>query len=383
MGIQRFLTLLFLFLVIAAPVTAQQDPAMAQHDLAQLRERIGRLEKQLSRRVDTRNDAVRELRDAERAEGNARRELNKLQVQLNTAQARKDSLDQQIAQGRKTLAVQLAQLEKQLRAAYTTGRQEWLRVVLSEEDPVELGRRLVYYAYLSRSRSAVMEQIRKQLAELAALAQQSRAEQTRLEELAKAQQTRLDELAAHRQARQAALKKLDRGIAGDQARIAALTREAEELSGLVAELTQALADLPLNDAAPFSGRKGKMHWPVAGRRLHHFGQKRADGRLRWEGELLAASPGSEVHAIHHGRVVFADWLQGLGLLIVLDHGDGYMSLYGHNQDLVRDVGDWVSTGDVLAHAGDSGGQSDGGLYFEIRRNGRPINPRPWMRSATR
>ncbi len=356
---------------------------MAQHDLAQLRERIARLEKRLSRRVENRDDASRELRDAERAEGKARRQLSKLQVQLEAVQARKDSLDRQIAQGRKTLAVQLTQLEKQLRAAYTTGREQWLRVVLSEDDPVALGRRLVYYAYLSRSRSAVMEQIRSQLAALAVLARRSRAEQTRLEELAEQQRTRLDELAAHRKARQAALKKLNRGIAGDQAKIAALTREAEELSALVAELTRALAELPLNDATPFSGRKGEMHWPVAGQRLHHFGQKRADGRLRWEGELLVASPGSEVHAIHHGRVVFADWLQGLGLLIVLDHGDGYMSLYGHNQDLVREVGDWVSTGDVLAHAGDSGGQSAGGLYFEIRRNGRPIDPRPWMRSATR
>ena len=377
------LILTLVLLVAALPVAAQQDPAMAQHDLAQLRERIARLEKSLAERADSRDATVRELREAEKAEGAARRQLEKLQAGLDATRARIDELDKEMARSREKLAAQLSRLEEQLRAAYTTGREQWLRLVLSEDDPVAISRRLVYYAYLSHARSDALKQIRGQLAELAELAQQSLAEQTTLQDLAKQQRVRLDELARHRQARQAALKKLDQGIAGEQAKMARLQREAEQLTGLVAELTQALTDLPVNDAAPFSRRKGQMHWPVAGQRLHRFGQRRADGRLRWEGELLSAPTGTEVRAIHHGRVVFADWLQGLGLLIVLDHGDGYMSLYGHNQDLVRDVGDWVSTGDLLAHVGDSGGQADGGLYFEIRRNGRPVDPRPWMRRTTR
>ncbi len=352
---------------------------MAQRNLAQLRERIERLEAQLAEQSKKRRTAVRDLRDAERAEGSARRELDRLQAQLDAARLRETVLEQDISKARRELATQLTRLGQQLRAAYVTGREEWLRVVLSGEDPVETGRRLVYYAYLSRSRSVVLTEIRQQLAGLAALTEQLHAERQRLGALAEKQHQRLAELAAHRKARQAALEGLDHGISGTRVTVARLQREATELEALVDELTRALADMPLNDAAPFADRKGQMQWPATGSRLHHFGQKRADGRLRWEGEQLAAPPGSEVRVIHHGRVVFADWLQGLGLLIVVDHGDGYLSLYGHNQDLVRSVGDWVSTGDVLAHVGDSGGQVESGLYFEIRRNGRPIDPRPWMR----
>lgn len=113
--------------------------------------------------------------------------------------------------------------------------------------------------------------------------------------------------------------------------------------------------------------------------LRRFGERRADGQLKWEGALIGAPPGSEVRAVHRGRVIFADWLAGMGMLVVVDHGEGFMTLYAHNDDLVCEVGDWVGPGQVLAHVGDTGGQAEAGLYFEIRRNGRPVDPRPWIK----
>ncbi len=140
--------------------------------------------------------------------------------------------------------------------------------------------------------------------------------------------------------------------------------------------------MPFNESqtftTPFVNRKGQMTWPTDGRLLRKFGESKADGRLRWDGVLLATGAGSEVLAVHHGRVVYSDWLPGMGLLVVLEHGDGYLTLYGHNQDLIMEVGEWVTPGTVIAHVGDSGGQPVPGLYFEIRKNGAPVNPSHWV-----
>jgi septal ring factor EnvC (AmiA/AmiB activator) len=146
----------------------------------------------------------------------------------------------------------------------------------------------------------------------------------------------------------------------------------------VAELTRLVGDLSIGDTTPFVNRKGQMTWPTDGRLLRKFGESKADGRLRWDGVLLATGAGSEVLAVHHGRVVYSDWLPGMGLLVVLEHGDGYLTLYGHNQDLIMEVGEWVTPGTVIAHVGDSGGQPVPGLYFEIRKNGSPVNPSHWV-----
>jgi septal ring factor EnvC (AmiA/AmiB activator) len=143
-------------------------------------------------------------------------------------------------------------------------------------------------------------------------------------------------------------------------------------------MTRNLSNLPIEASVPFSERKGYMELPATGKVIRKFGQSRADGRLRWEGMLVAAPAGDEVRAVHHGRVVFSDWLPGMGLLVVLEHGDGYLSLYGHNEDVVTEVGEWVGPGSIIAHVGDSGGQALTGLYFEIRKDGAPQNPARWI-----
>ncbi len=140
-----------------------------------------------------------------------------------------------------------------------------------------------------------------------------------------------------------------------------------------------LAESAINKAEPFAGQTANLRWPAQGRILHRFGQPRADGRMKWQGVLIGAAEGSEVKAVYNGRVVFADWLDGLGLLMILEHGDGYMSLYGHNQTLLREVGQTVTKGDVIAEVGDSGGQPTPGLYFEVRKNGSAVNPSSWIK----
>ena len=365
--------------LLAASVNAQDDPSMAQRDLEAVRDELRGLEQELEEQTVRRDAILAELRSAEKAEARARSRLESLRKQLTASQERLALLEQDLATGRRELSTELGILERQLRATYMTGQQEWLRLVLSGADPLETGRRLVYYGYLSRARSALIAGVRERVATLSEQARAVSEERDKLAALEQQQARGLQSLAEHRQERSRVLARLDRTIAGREGDIGRLRAQARELEALVAELSRAIANLSVADAAPFANRKGGMEWPAAGRPVQHFGQARADGRLRWEGTLLAAAAGSEVRAVHHGRIVFADWLPGLGLLAVIEHGDGYLTLYGHNQDLVKDVGDWVSTGEVLAHVGDSGGRSEPGLYFEIRKDGRPVDPRLWIR----
>jgi septal ring factor EnvC (AmiA/AmiB activator) len=157
-----------------------------------------------------------------------------------------------------------------------------------------------------------------------------------------------------------------------------LAMEEEDLARLIRELTSILSDYPISSEEPFSSFKGRLTWPVAGRLMHEFGQPRAGGGVNWNGVVLAAPRGREVRTIYHGRVVFADWLAGLGLLVIIDHGEGYMTLYGYNESILTSAGDWVAPGDVIATVGDSGGQQQASLYFEIRKGTQPVNPRGWV-----
>jgi len=154
------------------------------------------------------------------------------------------------------------------------------------------------------------------------------------------------------------------------------------LEKLVRELRRALErapKFPTDSKDAFAKLRGRLTWPVAGRLAASYGQTRAGG-VKWDGMLLTGAQGSPVRAVYHGRVVYADWLSGLGLLIIVDHGDGYLSLYGHNERLYKDVGERVTAGDTIATLGDSGGRPRPELYFEIRKGGRPVDPRPWFKT---
>ena len=372
------------FLLIAlclcpAPAGAQPDAATAEVELDRVRERIRALEQQVKRSVSDRGESVRALRKAELAAAKARKDLKALADQVQQTGKRLQALQADEQRRRQELLGEQAALAQQIRLAYMNGREEWLRLLLSQQDPVSAGRQLVYYGYLTEQRSSVIDGVRDTLAELAATALAVAAEGERLAALEVSQREQLAELEAARAERATLVARLEQQIKGSQGEISQLTQQADDLQALVEELRLAMAEIELAGSAAFGKEKGQLPWPTDGKILHSFGQSRADGRLRWEGTLLKASSGAEVRAVHNGRVIFADWLNGMGLLMILEHGDGYMTLYGHNQDLVREVGDWVVPGEVLGHVGDSGGQSEAGLYFEIRKNGKPINPKAWLR----
>lgn len=363
----------------AMPAFAQQDAATAELELDRVREKISALEKAVEQSVAARGKGQQALREAELSAARAGKRAQALAAELAQAGERLEALKAEESRTRTRLAGQQAVLAQQLRVAYMSGRQEWLRLLLSQQDPVDASRQLIYYGYLTRQRSGLIDAVRAAVNELAESVTAVAAERARLAELEAEQRERLAQLEAARAERASTLASMDKALSGRQGELDRLLGQAEDLESLVQELRQALAELNLGGAEPFTERRGQLAWPAEGPARHRYGQPRADGGFRWDGTVLAAPAGSDVRAVHHGRVVFADWLNGMGLLLVLDHGDGYMTLYGHNQDLVRDVGEWVGPGELLGHVGDTGGQVEAGLYFEIRKDGEPVNPRRWMR----
>ena len=252
-------------------------------------------------------------------------------------------------------------------------------MLLNQHDPATIGRPMAYYRYLSEHRGDNIEAVNGHIRELTELRQQAAQEEARIAGLARARTAELSELSQAQEERQALLASLKAKIAEEGSEIERLAAQEKDLARLIEELTSILSDYPITSEEPFSGLKGRLTWPVAGTLIRDFGQPRASGRLKWNGVVLAAPRGREIRAIYHGRVIFADWLAGMGLLVIVDHGESYMTLYGYNETTLKTAGDWVAPGDVIATVGDSGGQLEPGLYFEIRKGTQPLNPRSWVK----
>lgn len=381
--IGRALLCAFLCLnLLRAPLAGAAPPAAAKAaELKQLRGRIERMRRALGADRGRRNRLRGDLRKVEQTIGRVARSLQQTQHQIRKTNQRLQTLGQQRQQLTQGLAADRRLLARQLRASYIIGRQEELKLLLNQSDPARVQRALVYYGYLNRARTARIHTALDQLHRLQAVQTAISERQNRLQQLRSTQQQQKSLLEDTRAARKKVLAHLNAQIADKNQRLKGMERNEQNLERVLHALDRALADTPIPPqlSRPFAALKGRLPWPVRGRVLERYGRPRGVGTLRWRGMLIAAPAGTPVHAISHGRVAFADWLRGYGLLIIIDHGHGFMTLYGHNQSLYKDVGEWVEPGDLIASVGDSGGQSDSALYFEIRRQGHPLNPASWCR----
>jgi septal ring factor EnvC (AmiA/AmiB activator) len=372
----------FMTMLLAPPPPAAADDEVRarikEQELAEVRERIAELTASIERQTRRRDELGAELGEVEAAIGRVRVRLDGIESRMRESRARLDDIARQQAERRAELGAEKERLAGQIRAAYTSGRQERIKLLLNQEEPAELGRLLAYYGYLNRVRGENIREVRSRLDALSALRRQQAAEQERLAELAAEEREELDRLAASRREQARLVAAIEAEIAAGGDEVERLRRQEEDLTRLIAELSSILADYPITSEEPFGRLKGRLTWPVAGRLIQDYGQPRGNGRLRWNGVLIAAPAGREVRAVYHGRVAYADWLPGLGLLAVVDHGDGYLSLYGHNESLLKSAGDWVAPGDVLATVGQSGGQAVPALYFEIRKGRDPLDPGAWV-----
>ncbi|KNC07818.1 MULTISPECIES: murein hydrolase activator EnvC family protein [Pseudomonas] len=425
--------LTFLTLTCLLGPAFADERAQTQQQIDATRKDIAELQKTLGTLQAERSGVQKELRTTETEMGKLEKQVEALQKELKKTEGELERLDGEKAKLQAARVEQQRLIAIQARAAYQSGRQEYLKLLLNQQNPEKFARTLTYYDYLSQARLEQLKRFNQTLQKLAGVEKDINLQQAQL----LVQQGNLDsqreDLDKVRKERQVALAKLnDQYKQGDQklqARqqdqedlakvlktieetLARQAREAEEArqkallaaqeaeqrrqrEAAAAAAREAPAPAPQAPRAPsgpmvsssgesfggaFASARGKLPWPVDGRLLARFGETRGDDvRTKWDGVMISASAGSQVHAVHGGRVVFADWLRGAGLLVILDHGNGYLSLYGHNQTLLKSAGDVVKAGDAIATVGTSGGQSTPALYFAIRQQGKPTDPSQWCR----
>jgi septal ring factor EnvC (AmiA/AmiB activator) len=358
---------------------AQPDRAKAEAQLRQVQKEIDRVREQVSRDAAQRDRLARDLRRTEQSATGVRGEMTRLRRERAERSRRRAELGRERAEREAALVAEREALASQLRAAHQIGREEPLKLLLNQRDPARAGRMFAYYSYFGRARAEQVARIEQHVARIGELDAGLAREEARLVELEQARVAELQKLERARAERGQVLASLTAESRSRAAQLKRLQRQQGALEKLVRELGRAIEKFPSDSRSAFARLRGKLAWPASGRIVASYGQTRAGG-LRWDGMLLATERGAPVRAIYGGRIVYADWLAGLGLLVIVDHGGGYISLYGHNDELYRKVGERVNAGDSLAAAGDSGGRAQPGLYFALRRAGRAIDPRPWFRN---
>ncbi len=361
------------------PVERAARESETQRKLDAVRKQIGELAAARNALDAERGDATRALREADQEVDRQSRALQQIDTQIQAQEAELARLESERLLLQTRLGKQREALASLLRSAYALGRHEQLKLLLAQDRIETLARVLAYHRYFQRDRVSRIDALLGELKELAQLVQQVRIQREALETSRALQQEQIAALESQRGQRRALVAELDTRFRDTDSRLKALGRDEAALAKLLEQLRDIFADIPagLDAAQAFAQRRGRLAAPVPGRTLVGFGAKFPDGRTS-QGWLLAADAGAPVRAVAHGRVAFSDWLKGYGLIVILEHGEGYMSLYAQNDSLRREVGEWVDAGDILASVGSSGGQSRPALYFELRHGGQPIDPRGWF-----
>ncbi|MFK8052350.1 MAG: murein hydrolase activator EnvC [Woeseiaceae bacterium] len=368
-----------LVVVLFAILGQAQAQVASERQLREVQKEIAALAEKIQRQTRERDSETAALGDIEKRLASAELRRREIDAESAAVGVSLQQTEQDIVAQQRNLAVEQKELGRQLRTAYTSGRQERIKLVLNQQSPAELGRMLTYYRYLNNARIGNMDKLRAALLRLQQLRDKAEAQRASLAALARENDQVVAGLNADRKERQTLLTQLDQRIRGEEAIMVELNRREKELSDLLAELASILDDYPTGAEEPLTSMRGSLTWPVAGALRSNFGDSRAGGNVRSKGLVLATERGVEVRAIYHGRVVYADWLPGMGLLTIVDHGEGLISLYGYNETLQKSVGDWIAPGEVIATVGNSGGQPEPALYFELRKGTKALNPRPWFK----
>jgi septal ring factor EnvC (AmiA/AmiB activator) len=358
---------------------SEADARKAEAELQAVKTEIERITRQVSAEQVERDRLTNELRTSELSVGKLRDALSEVRRERAERGARRAALAAEQRVREAEVQHNRAALAGQLRAAYLIGRQEPLKLLLNQKDPALAGRMFAYYSYFGRARAGQIKLIEDDLQRIAELDGELEAEDQQLAELEKRQHAQLHQLEQARTQRTQVLASLEVQSHTRAQNLERLRSQQAGLEKLLRELRTAMERFPLEGNDAFARLRGKLAWPVSGRLIARFGDARAGG-VHWDGVLVATERGAPVKAVCQGRVIYADWLPGLGLLTIVDHGDGYLSLYGHNERLYKAAGEPVTAGEPIAAAGDSGGSSRPELYFEIRKGGKPVDPRPWFRA---
>ncbi|HDS1210876.1 TPA: peptidoglycan DD-metalloendopeptidase family protein [Shewanella algae] len=363
------------FLVFSSQLQAS-DLERRQSELKALQSQITAQQNALRDTGKQREKLLQLLKKDEQAIADAARKVNQTENALSDAEKRLSELKQRAAQLDKLKESQQQTLAKQLTSAYLAGNHDYSKMLLNQQDPATIERMLAYYDFLNKARMQAIEQLKQTRQELSAVQQSEQQERNRLNKLVLDQKAQSKRLNQEQDQRQQTLKELQRTISSKASELEQLQIEEASLKRVVEQALAAMRDSPSMDGLTKS--RGSLNWPTKGRIKNSFGSQRS-GNVRWKGVMLSAPEGQSISAVAAGKVIYADWLRGFGMVLVVDHGKGFMSLYGHAQALLKDAGDTVKAGEAVALVGRSGGQTEPGLYFEIRHKGQAVDPANYCR----
>jgi septal ring factor EnvC (AmiA/AmiB activator) len=366
----------------AAAADRTPDAAEAKAKLAEVRGRIAALSNRLRGELKERDARGARLREAEVSIAATRSRLEELRTAERAAERRRSELHAEETHAQAALDRERADLAAEARAAYMMGRQARVKLLLNQSDPAAAGRMAAFYGYFARARAQKIDEIRARVTRVQELADQIRRTTESLQGLQSDANREMQELQHAREERAAALAAVTREVSSGNEELARLKREEAAEEALIADVARVLEDYPVDTAESFAELRGRLPWPVPGRMAAGYQDSRANraAGLRGNGVLIASVRGAKVRAPYFGRVVYADWLQGLGLLLIIGHKGNYMTLYGHAEVLYKSVGDWVAPGDVIAGLGDAEGAVPQ-LYFEIREGRNPRDPKLWLKKT--
>ena len=356
----------------------------AQSELDRVRVRLEATARELAEAHDAHDTQVEALSRSETVAAGIRNEIAGLEKHLADAEERARAARHASAQTRAELAARRHELGRAVRASYRFARRDAIARLLDIESLRNIDRLLAYHSIIRRAHAARIRGIAYTFSRLEAQEEKVAEEAASIAALRDERRRHLAELDRRRTARAQAIQALAERIRDHESQAVRLRDDERRLVELIEALRAALTDeaLEIRGDRRFEELRGELPWPVRGTVLARYGTVRSEGGLTWQGMLIGAPAGEAVRSIHRGRVAYADWLRGFGLLLIIEHADGFMSLYGHNETLLRETGDWVESGEVIATVGDSGGNPQTALYFEIRRAGRPVDPRRWCSATT-
>lgn len=348
--------------------------------LTEMRSRIKEVKKTLAGLQGQHDSVHRELEVTEKDIGRIGNDLRRLKAERRDADNKHKQLVLDVGTQRQRLDILGKLVARDLRAAYLLGKQERVKLLLNQEDPAIAGRMVAYHGYFTDARVVHIHSVGEALNKLRQTETELLGQIVIIEEIREEARQQTEKFAQRQAGRRLLLEQLRAELGSRSSELDELRRNERQLGQLIRALQQALKDIPpaAEKVQALKLLKGQLSWPVSGRISKRYGQKQASGKLTSRGVQIDANEGDAVHAISKGRVAFADWLRGFGLLLIIEHGDGYMSLYGHNRSLYKDVGEWVRKDEVVAEVGNSGGSLQAGLYLELRKEGRPVNPAPWF-----
>lgn len=370
----------------AASMLASTASSDEKADMAKLQKEITELQGELKKVQGTRSNVQQDLQKNEVQMGEVQKKIEKIQNDINEQNKQINNLHKERDELQRAREKQQKQAAEQVRAAYELGQQPQFKVFLNQESPERISRMMKYHSYFMAAHAEKMKTYLATIEQLTTLepeiAQKTEQLHNIKEELDKEQQ----QLASAQAQRKETLAKINSTISSKDRELQDMLEDRRQLQNLLQKVTRATTSLaaapsyvPLpSSGEKFSSRKGRLPWPAQGRIAHSFGSNQVEGQLQWNGILINANSGQQVVAVHYGRVVFADYFRGQGLLVIVDHGEGYLTLYAHNQHLLKKAGDPVKAGEIIASVGNSGGQNENGLYFEIRFQGKAIDPTTWL-----